>query len=177
MAISPVELRHERPALRLIGYSRADVDQLIGDATEAYEAVWRERADLDDRVHFLEQKLEGVSETEEALRNALITAEKVADERRAQASRDAELCVREAEVRAREILHSAYAEREKVRHETERLRGEEAEFRLRLRSLLGTTLQSVRDHEELLIEAPALTLAAPVEEASEPSQSDSAPSD
>ncbi len=156
MAISPVELRHERPALRLLGYSRTDVDHLIGEATEAYEAVWRERADLDDRVHYLEQKLSSVSETEEALRNALVTAEKVADERRAQAARDAELVVREAEVRAREILHTAYAERERVRQETENMRGHEAEFRLRLRSLLGTTLQSVRDHEELLLEeAPA----------------------
>lgn len=154
MAISPVELRHERPAVRLIGYSRADVDQLIGDATDAYETVWRERADLDDRVHYLEQKLSSVAETEEALRNALITAEKVADERRAQASRDAELVVREAEVRAREILHGAYAERERIRQETAQLRGEEAEFRLRLRSLLGTTLQIVRDHEEDLVHAP-----------------------
>jgi cell division initiation protein len=160
MAISPVELRHERPALRLIGYSRADVDQLIGDATDAYEAVWRERADLDDRVHFLEQKLESFTETEEALRNALISAEKVADERRAQASRDGELAVREAEVRAREILHGAYAERERVRQETAELRGQEAEFRLRLRSLLGTTLQTVRDHEEHLMHEPVAVAPA-----------------
>ena len=104
----------------------------------AYETVWRERADLDDRVHELEQKLEPSPRPKQAMRNALVTAERVADEMRAQASRDAELIVREAEVRAREILHEAYAEREQVRREIERLRAEEAEFRLRLRSLLGS---------------------------------------
>ena len=42
------------------------------------------------------------------------------DELRAQAGRDAELIVREAEARAREIIHKAYAEREQVRREVER---------------------------------------------------------
>jgi cell division initiation protein len=165
MAISPVELKHERPPLRLLGYSRSEVDHLIGEATEAYETVWRERADLDDRVHELEQKLNTVHETEDALRDALVSAEKIGDERRSAASREAETIVRESEVRAREILHGAYAEREKVRVETERLRAEEAEFRLRLRALIGTTLQCVRDHEEsIAVHADPAQELAPVAE-------------
>jgi cell division initiation protein len=156
MSISPVELRHERPGVRLFGYKRADVDHLLIEATAAYEAVWRERADLDDRVHELEQELGRHRETAEALRSALVTAERAADEKRASANQDAELIVREAEGRAREILHGAYAERERVRQEMAGLRHDEAEFRSSLRSLLGATLQGLRDHEERLVRgAPA----------------------
>jgi cell division septum initiation protein DivIVA len=57
MAISPVELRHERPSLRLFGYRRAEVDDILGQSANAFEEVWRERADLDDRVHALETEL------------------------------------------------------------------------------------------------------------------------
>ena len=167
MAISPVELRHERPAVRLIGYSRADVDQLIVDATDAYETVWRERADLDDRVHELEQKLSSVAETEEAIRNALVTAEQVADERRAQRIPRRRAGGPRGRGRAREIVHGAYAERERIRREMARLPAEEAEFRLRLRSLLGAILQTVRDHEEDLGHAP-VPVAPAIE--SEPEQ-------
>jgi cell division initiation protein len=157
MGISPIELRHERPGTRILfGYRRGDVDDLLEEATSAYEMVWRERADLDDRVHQLELDLAKHRETEQAMREALVTAERAAEERRAQAARDAELTVREAEGRAREILHGAYAERERVRQETERLRVHEAEFRARLRALLGATLQTLRDHEERLAGA-ALT--------------------
>ena len=164
MALSPVELRHEKPGRRILfGYRRADVDTLLDEATNAYEAVWRERADLDDQVHSLEQELDRHRETEQAMREALITAEKAADERRAQAARDAELTVREAEGKAREILHGAYAERERVRQETDRLRSEEADFRMRLRALLGATLQTLRDHEERLATSVQ-------EECSEPTQ-------
>lgn len=150
MALSPIELRHERPGRILFGYRKGDVDHLLHEATNAYEAVWRERADLDDRVHNLEQELASHRETENAMREALVSAEKAADERRVQAARDAELTVREADAKAREILHGAYAERERVRRESERLRADEAEFRARLRAVVGSTLQLLRDHEERL---------------------------
>jgi cell division initiation protein len=166
MAISPVELRHERPSVRLFGYRRAEVDEILGEATTAFEEVWRERADLDDRVHALEIEISRHREAEEAMRDALVTAERAADERRSQASRDAELTVREAEAKAREILHGAYAERERVRQLTQRLRDDEAAFRLRLRSLLGATLQGLRDHEEQLAGAEP----APAGEPTQPPQ-------
>jgi len=120
------------------------------DATQAFETVWSDRADLEDRVHELEVRLNEVTDTEQALRDALVTAQRAADEMRAAASREAENAVREAEMRAREIVHKAYAERDTVRREVEGLRSEEQRFRARLRSLLGTTLQTVRDHEEQL---------------------------
>jgi len=150
MAISPAELRHQRPARRLLGYRCAEVDQIMMDATHAFETVWSDRADLEDRVHELEMRLNEVTDTESALRDALVTAQRASDEMRVQASREAETTVREAETRAREIVHKAYAERETVRREVEGLRAEEQRFRARLRSLLGTTLQTVRDHEEQL---------------------------
>ena len=137
-----------------------EVDQIMIDATSAYEDVWRDRANLEDRVHELEVSLGELRDTEHAMRDALVTAQRTADELRAQAGRDAELIVREAEARAREIIHKTYAEREQVRREIERLRGDERVFRTRLRSLLGSTLQSVRDHEQLLAE-PAAEPAVP----------------
>ena len=158
MSLSPAELRHTRPRRRIIGYRISEVDQIMVDATSAYEDVWRDRANLEDRVHELEVSLGELRDTESAMRDALVTAQRTADEVRAQANRDAELIVREAEARAREIIHKTYAEREQVRREVERLRADERQFRTRLRSLLGSTVQSVRDHEALLAE-PAAELA------------------
>jgi cell division initiation protein len=112
--------------------------------------VWRDRANLEDRVHELESKLAELRSTEDAMRNALVTAQRAADDMRAQAGREAELIVRDAESRGRDLVHKAYAERSQVQREIERLRAEEQRFRARLRSLLGSTLQSVRDHEEQL---------------------------
>jgi cell division initiation protein len=150
MTLSPAELRHERPGRGLLGYRRTEVDRLLVEATVAYEAVWRERADLQDLVHELQQEVTRHREGEQAMRNALVTAERAADEMRASASRQAELIVREAEAKSRDLVHEAYAERERVRREGSRMQAEEAEFRLRLRALLGAILEAVRDHEQRL---------------------------
>jgi len=87
------------------------------------------------------------------MRDALLTAQRAADDMKSSAGQQAELAVREAEAKAREIVNKAYAERSRVQRDVERLRAEEQRFRARLRSLLGSTLQTVRDHEELLVTA------------------------
>ena len=137
-----------------MGYRTDEVDQIMVHATEAYETVWRDRADLEDRVHALELRLSEVTDTEDALREALVTAQRAADEMRAAATRESEQIVRDAEGRAREIVHAAYGERAKLSREMERLRADEQQFRARLRSLLGSTLQTVRDHEDRIAAEP-----------------------
>ena len=107
MALSPAELRHQRPRRSLLGYRTSEVDEIMVSATSAFETVWRDRANLEDRVHELETSLGELRDTEQAMRDALVTAQRTADELRAQANRDAELIVREAEARAREIMISS----------------------------------------------------------------------
>ena len=63
------------------------------------------------------------------LRKTLVTAERSADVMRADARREAERIVREAEQTAREIVGEAHHERERVRHEIIRLAEKEREFR------------------------------------------------
>ena len=172
MTLSPAELRHEHPGRGLLGYRRSEVDRLLADATAAYEAVWRERADLTDQVHDLQVELERHRAGEQAMRNALVTAERAADEMRAGASRQAELIVREAEAKSRDLVHEAYSERERVRRETSRLQAEEAEFRLRLRALLGAILEAVRDHEQRLAASDERGSAAPGDTQKLPAQTD-----
>ena len=150
MTLSPAELRHERPGRGLIGYRRADVDRLLVEATVAYEAVWRERADLHDHVHELEQELSRHREGEQAMRNALVTAERAADEMRASASRQAELIVREAEAKSRDLVHEAYAERERVRRERPGCRPRRPSSGCGCGRCSGAILEAVRDHEQRL---------------------------
>ncbi len=55
MPLTPVEVRHvdlKRAWLR--GYRRKPVDQLLDQIANSFEEVWRERADLSDRLEELE---------------------------------------------------------------------------------------------------------------------------
>ncbi len=145
MSVSPVEIRHVKVPRGLAGYRRRAVDALLEEIRLSYEEVWRERADARDEIDRLESELARHEELETLLRNALVTAERSADELRAQARREADLLLDEARVRAREIVSAAEGERERVRAEIRRLRALEADVRREYRAFLVAALDRLED--------------------------------
>ena len=147
MSIAPVELRHLRFPRRLLGYRKRSVDDQLERIAEAYGDVWRERADLQDRVEEQDGEIARHRELEEMLRKTLVSAERSVDAMRSQARHAAEQIVSEAEARAREIIGEAHAERERVRRDLYRLRETEKEFRARFRSVVSSTASLVDEYE------------------------------
>ena len=136
MTLAPVEIRHVHLPRRALGYRRGAVDQRRGESQESFEDVWRDRADLRDEVERLEGELARYKELDVLLRNSLVSAERAADELRAQAGKESDLIVEEARLRAREMTANAEAERERVRSEVRRLRSLETDLRADYRAFL-----------------------------------------
>ena len=141
MSLTPVEIRHVKIGRRPLGYGRPGVDRLLDDIASSYEDVWRDRADLRDELERLESELQRQREIEDALRNTLLSAERMADELRARAHHEADLIVEEARAKAREIAASAEAEEQRVRDEIRRLRALEADVRAEFRAFLTSALE------------------------------------
>ena len=123
MALTPVEIKHIRLGRTAVGgYKRDAVDQLLEDVTSSFEDVWRDRADLAEKVEHLEEELVRFKELEALLRTTLVSAERASQELREQARRESELVLTEAHAEAREITRRAYAEREHLALEARRIR-------------------------------------------------------
>jgi cell division initiation protein len=122
MPITPVELRHISFGRRPLGYGRREVDRALEEAVAGYEAVWRERADLADKVEQLEAELARHRDLESLLRTTLVSAERNAEELKAQAKREADHVLEKAHAVARSITQEARAERERLVLEARRVR-------------------------------------------------------
>ena len=141
MALTPVEIRHVKLGRGLLGYRRAPTDRVLEDIVSSFEEVWRDRADLADKVEQLESDLERFRELEALLRTTLVSAERTAAELKSQAMREAELIVDEARAEARSIVRQAAAD-------NERLEADSARIRALLRSALATLEASGDDEED-----------------------------
>jgi len=142
MALTPVEIRHIRFTRALLGgYKRSAVDRLLEEIVTSFEDVWRDRADLADRVEHLEQELVRYRELESLLRTTLVSAERASQELKEQARREAEIVLSEAHAEARSITTRARAERE-------HLTGEARRIRALLRAALDSLDVSERDSDE-----------------------------
>lgn len=122
MGLAPTEIRHIPIGRGFWGYRRGAVERLLDEIADSYEDVWRERADLSDRVEQLEEDLQRHRELESLLRRTLVSAEAAAEEQREQARRSAELVVSEAHAEARRITFAATADHERLLAEVRRLR-------------------------------------------------------
>jgi len=133
MPLTPVEIRHvalKRSWLR--GYRKAGVDQLLEEVADSFEEVWRERADLSDRIEELEVEAARHSELEALLRSTLVSAERASQDMKEQARREADLIVQEAHAEARRITREATAEKRRLEEDAIRIR---AQLRASLESL------------------------------------------
>ena len=122
MGLTPVEIKHIRLGTALFGYKRALVDEVLEDVAESFEDVWRDRADLADKVEHLEQELVRFRELEALLRTTLVSAERASQELKEQARRESQLALDEAYAEARAITRRAQAEREHLTAEARRIR-------------------------------------------------------
>jgi cell division initiation protein len=124
MALTPVEIRHLAPGTGLLGYKRAVVDRLFDEIAVSFEDVWRERADLFDKIESLEADLVRFRELESLLRTTLVSAERASAELKEQARREAELILGEAHAEARKIHRDSLAEHERLVTDSRRLRAQ-----------------------------------------------------
>jgi cell division initiation protein len=123
MTLTPVEIRHAKPSKTLVrGYDRDEVDQLLDRIVASFEDVWRERADMADKVEQLENDLVRYREIEGLLRTTLVSAEKAAVTLREQARKEAELIIEEARSEARSITRHARADHDRLLGEVRRMR-------------------------------------------------------
>ena len=122
MALTPVEIRHLKPPSSLRGYDRGHTDRLLAEIAASFEDVWRERADLADKVEALEADLVRFKELEALLRTTLVSAERAATELKEQARREADVILAEAHSEARAVKRRALSENERLVLETRLLK-------------------------------------------------------
>ncbi len=121
MSMTPVEVRHIELRRGLFGYRRGHVHRMIDEIADSFEAVWRERAELGERVHALETEVSRHVELEELLRSTLVSAERAAQDMKEQARREAEVILSEAGAEGRRLIRDAIVEKEQLIGETRRV--------------------------------------------------------
>lgn len=96
--LTPLDVRKKRGdfARQFRGYDREEVDGYLELVAERLEELVRENLTLRERVERLAEQVAAFQERERAVQEAIITAQKLRDEIRAQAEREAALLRREA---------------------------------------------------------------------------------
>ena len=137
MRISPLDIRQQQFTVRMFrGFDSHEVDAFLDDVAEDYEAVLKENAILKEQLATLEDRSRGLGERERALQDTLVTTQRLGEEMKSAARREAELHVREAELRGEKLLEEIRSEEAKIKGEIQSLRRTRRQLIEDLRSTL-----------------------------------------
>ena len=165
-APTPLDVRQAKFSSAMRGYERAEVNAFLLEAADGYEQAMRENERLRQELVRLEASMSQYRELESALKGALMSAQKVADDMKETASLEAARIVREAEGRAEIVTQQAQAKLEDIQREIDGLRLKRRESEVALESIIAalhSTLEFVREQQQretrIIPHRPLLTVA------------------
>jgi cell division initiation protein len=151
LKVTPLDLRQMKLSTSMRGFDKAEVTSLMLEAADGYEQALRDNDRLRTDIIRLEAALTQHRELEGSLKTTLMSAQKVADDMRDNASSEAARIIREAEGKAELLLERAQARVEDVQREIDALmvKRREAETGVEvIISVLHNTLDFIRQQEQ-----------------------------
>ena len=167
--LTPQDIRDKQFVKAVFGGSdMSTVDDFLEELTEDYAALYKENAILKSKIKVLVEKVEEYRATEDSMRMALLTAQKMGDELVNEAAKQKSTMLagveEEVESRRAELTQSAQAAEEKLAA----AKAENSAYAARIRETLAQIEAGLAalEAESVLPETPAVPEAA--EAASQP---------
>jgi cell division initiation protein len=145
MKLTPLDIRHKEFKRGMRGYADTEVDEFLDEVADEFERLFKENIDYGERVEALEEKIAHYRMIEETLQKTLLSAQQSAEELKQNSTKEGQLILRDAELKARQMVNESYADKQRVEKEMAALRNAEDEFRFRFRSLLEGYLKQLGD--------------------------------
>jgi len=112
------------------------------------EGLSRENSDLKEQVRRNSEAMAEMSSREVQLRDTILAAQKISEEMKANAQKEATLIISEAELKAERILADAENKLAQLGSQIQDLRREKLQFETALKSLLDTHYKMLTLNEE-----------------------------
>ncbi len=135
MAITPVELRNVKFEKKLRGYNPTEVENVLNEVAAELERLIDANSGLQRQILSLEEKLRHFQNLEKSIKEALMTAQQAAEEKRKAADLSSEVQIRETEAACVEMKQKAMSEVETMKFELASLKMQKVRFVAELRSL------------------------------------------
>ncbi len=148
--LTPLDIRKKKADFRrgIRGYETAEVDAFLDLVAERMEELVRETTVLRERAAQLTESLNAFRAREQAMNEALVSAQQLRDEVREQTRREAEITLREAKAEGERLIAEARREAEQEREGLLRAQAQRKRFLRAYRTFLEGQLAEIRLEEE-----------------------------
>lgn len=143
MKLTPLDIRKQEFKKVVRGFDVDEVETFLDMVSEQFENLLREKRQLNEEVVKLQTQLRDYQQVESALKETLMNAQQNISESRETSKKEAEIIVREAELKAEEIIDGTKSKLLEMRNELLLLKAQKDSFVKRLKHLLQSQVELV----------------------------------
>jgi cell division initiation protein len=141
MRITPIDIQQHQFKTRPFGYEKAGVDRFLELVADELERQHVQIQELKEDLARTRASLEEMRAREATLKETLLTTQKVTDDLKENARREAELMLSEAHLRAERITRAAEERRIQLIAEIQELKRQKVAFEAGLRAVVESHLR------------------------------------
>lgn len=162
MKLTPMDINNKEFKKGLRGYNSDEVDEFLDQIVDNYEELYKENANLKEKLSNANEKVEYYSKIETTIQNTLVLAQNAAEQAKKSAQKESELILKNANETAQKVLDKAHNDVIQINDEYEKVKQEFIKFRAKYRNFMNTQLETFDDLEKDFIKN--YNVSEPIEE-------------
>jgi len=148
MAVTKIDVLNKIFGRSFRGYTCNDVDAFLQDVAESLGRLAEEKEALETRVNNLEEQLSEHRGREQTLRDTLMTTQRMIDDMKANAQKEAQLIIDAANSKAESMVQQSHQRLAQLHGDISELKKQRTQFEIKLRSILDAHLRMLEADKE-----------------------------
>lgn len=148
MKITPQDILTQEFNTKVKGFDKDEVKNFLTQIAEIMESENLEREKLKKEIDSLRENLFKLEKRENILRDTLVSAQKFSVEIKSNAEKEAELRIKEAEMKAEEIVNDAVKRRSDLKDEIKNLKFKRKEIESDIINLLNSLKELIESYHK-----------------------------
>jgi len=140
MRITPLDIQQKQFPMKFRGFDVEEVYAFLEVIREEMEELLRENANLKENIQRAEVQVREFKDMETTLRETLMTAQQMVEDYKINARKEAELLIKEAELRADSMIKESHEKVIKIHEDITDMKGIRRHFKEELKRLIENHL-------------------------------------
>ncbi len=146
--LTPVDIENKEFTKAFRGYDIYEVEEFMKDLIKDYEKLYRDNAELKEKNAVLSETISSYKGMEETMQNAILVAQRTAEDIKQNAYERSETIIKEAERKAADTVNNANRSISNLEKTYLNMQREMNGFKAKMNSLLSTYMQLLSDLPE-----------------------------
>lgn len=148
--ITPMEIQTKKFEKAVMGgYNKQDVDDYMEYILEDYEALYKQSLSADKEIKALREQIEAYKSMEETMKNSILVAQQAAERLEANAKEKADIIIKDAETKAKEITENANKSIEQSVKDLAQMQRAMDVYKCQAISMLNAQIESLQKFETM----------------------------